>query len=181
MRSWLVGVVALGWWFMEPAFAAQTADITVTVTVRKLSVSVGSATFAFGSVNESSQTVASAAVAVTSDGNVTEDFELKLTNPIGWTAVQSGTPNTDQYLLGSIFRTASPAAGDFTDSQDTLSTTFVTSSTTVFAKDADANSQKGFSVATSGARNLWFLFFAPSYSTIGTQQSIVVTVRATAS
>ena len=161
--------------------AAQTADITVTVTCRMLSVGVSPSSYAFGAVNESSETVASSEITVTNNGNVTEDLEVKLTDPGGWTALQSGTPGEDQYILGAIFRTSAPTTDDYDDSEDMLSTSYVESTTAIFAKDGDSDDQKGFNVAASGTRNLWFYFFAPSATTVATQQSITVTVRATAS
>jgi hypothetical protein len=161
--------------------AADTADITVTVTCRMLSVGVNPSSYAFGAVNESSETVASSEITVTNNGNVTEDLEVKLTDPGGWTALQSGTPGEDQYILGAIFRTSAPTTDDYDDSEDMLSTSYVESTTAIFAKDGDSDDQKGFNVAASGTRNLWFYFFAPSATTVATQQSITVTVRATAS
>ncbi len=172
----LVLTVVLG--VAKKLLATQTADITVTVTVRKLSVSVSPATLAFGLVNEGTTTVAGSAIVVTNDGNLTENYDVKLTNPVGWTAIQSGSPSTDQYKLGAIFKTLAPVAGDFVDSEDMISTIFVTSSATLFAKNTDVAGEKGFSVVASATRNLWFGFFAPSLTTVGTQQSITVTLRA---
>lgn len=180
MRKLILGmVVALTLFTMDLVFAAQTADITVTVTVRKLSVSVSSGTFAFGLVNEGTTTVAGSSIVVTNDGNVTELFQLKLVNPTGWTADQLGTPAADHYKLGAIFRdTTAPVAGDFTDSQDYISTSYVSPTATIFAKNGDADSMKGFNVAASTTRELWFAFVAPSSTSISTQQSITTTLNA---
>ena len=182
-KKFLVLMVAGLFWLSmaDIVYAAQTADITVTVTCRNLSVSVDPSSYAFGTVSEGSETVASTAITVTNNGNVNEDFEVKLAAVAGWTALQAGTPGADEYILGAIFKTAAPTTGDYDDSEDMLSTSFVESSATIFAKDTDAADQKGYSVAASGTRNLWFYFFAPSSTTVGTQQSITVTVRATAS
>lgn len=40
---------------------------------------------------------------------------------------------------------------------------------------------KVLAAPASEARNLWFYFFAPALTTVGTEQSITVTCRATAS
>lgn len=177
----LVVVGFLGLCMADLVFAAQTADITVTVTCRKLSVSVSPSAYAFGTVNEGSETVATSAITVTNDGNVNEDYEAKLTNPGGWTAIQAGTPGVDQYILGAIFKTNAPTTGNYDDNEDMLSTSYVEATALIFALDADPDAQKGFNVAASATRNLWFYFFAPSSTTVGTQQSITVTLRATAS
>ena len=161
--------------------ATQTADITVTVTCRKLSVSVSPSSYAFGNVNEGVGTVATSAITVTNDGNATETFQLMLADPAGWTGDLTGTPAEDHYKLGGVIRAttdAAPVAGDFTDSEDYISTSYVSASSTVFAKTGDTSN--GASVAAAAARKLWFYFFAPSYSTVGTEQSITVTVKAIA-
>ncbi len=170
-----VGLLGLG----AMAEAAQTADITVTVTCRKLSVGVSPTSYAFGTVNEGTTTVAASAIVVTNDGNVAETYQIKLTNPGGWTAIQAGTPGTDQYMLSAIFHGATaPLTGDFADN-DALGTAYVTCSATVFAKDTSPP-ETGVGVAAGAERRLWFRFVAPSYSTVGTPQSITVTINATA-
>lgn len=174
-----VGIIGLG--VAEIVNAAQTADITVTVTCRKLSVGVSPGLYGFGPVNEGSETVASTAITVTNDGNVNEDFEAKLTVVAGWTAIQSGTPSVDEYILGAMFKSTAPATTDYDDSEDMLSTSFVEASALIFALDAGAAGEKGYNVAATGTRNLWFYFFAPSSTSVGTEQSITVTLRATAS
>jgi len=175
----VVGLFSLA--IVDVVSAASTADVVISVTCRKLSVGVSVGTSAFGTVNEGSETVASSANGVNNDGNVTEDFELKLTAVAGWTALQAGTPGTDEYILGAIFKFAAPTTADYDDSEDMLSTGYVEATTAIFAKDGDVVGEKGYSVAASGNRNLWFYFFAPSATTVGTQQLITVTCRATAS
>ena len=177
----LVVIGMIGWGMLDIVSAAQTADITVTVTCRKLSVGVSPNTYAFGTVNEGSETVAATAITVTNDGNVNEDFEAKLTNPTGWTAIQSLTPGTDQYILGAMFKAIAPVVADYDDAEDMLSTTYVEASILIFALDAGAIGEKGYSVAAAATRNLWLYFYAPSATTVGTQQSITVTLRATVS
>jgi hypothetical protein len=177
----LVVVGFLGLCMADLADAAQTADITVTVTCRMLSVGVSPTSYAFGTVNEGSNTLATSSITVTNNGNATETYQIKLTAVAGWTAIQTGTPTTDQYMLSAIFHDTgtAPIVGDFADN-DALSTTYATSSVTVFAQDVTPP-QTGVSVAAAATRNLWFKFYAPSATTVGTQQSITVTINATAS
>lgn len=177
----LVVIGFLGLFMANLANAADTANITVTVTCRKLSVGVSPGSYAFGTVNEASNTIATSSITVTNDGNGAETYQIKLTAVAGWTAIQTGTPTTDQYMLSAIFHTTTPAApivGDFADN-DALSTTYATSSVTVLAQDTTPT-ETGLSVAALATRNLWFKFYAPSTTTVGTEQSITVTINATA-
>ena len=182
-KTFLVLMVAGLFWLSmaDTVYAAQTADITVTVTCRMLSVGVSPGSYAFGAVNEGSDTVASSAITVTNNGNVAETYQVKLTAVAGWTAVQTGTPGANQYMLSAVFHTTGtpPIAGDFADN-DALSTSYATSSDTAFAQD-DTPPETGAGVAATNTRSLWFKFYAPSSTTVGTEQSITVTINATAS
>jgi hypothetical protein len=157
-----------------PAFAANPATITVTVTIQNLSVSA-TGPIAFGTVVAGSQTVSGAASTVTNDGNVTETYSLNLTNPSTWTAVQAAPSSAEEYALLGEFNSAAPTAGSFTYANFSLSTSSVAASATKFAGD-----ETGLSVAVSGVRHLWFRFNAPTSTSVTTQQSITVTVTAAA-
>ena len=153
--------------------AANPATINVTVTVQNLSVSA-TGPIAFGTVAAASVTVSTDSSHVVNDGNVTETYWLMLTNPGGWTAVQAA-PAGEQYCLSAQFNSSQPTAVSFTYANHALSTTSTACSASKFAGD-----QTGLSVATSGARYLWFKFEAPSGTTVTTQQTIVVTITAAA-
>ena len=152
--------------------AINPATISVTVTIQNLSVSA-TGPIAFGTVLASSTTVSSAASTVTNDGNVTETYDLKLTNPGGWTAT-SAAPGAETYRLSAQFNAAAPTAVSFAANHD-LTTADQTSSATIFAGD-----QTGLSVAAAATRSLWFKFEAPTSTTVTTQQTITVTVTAAA-
>ena len=152
--------------------AINPATIDVTVTIQNLSVSA-TGPIAFGTVLTSSTTVSASASTVTNDGNVTETYDLKLTNPGGWTAT-AGAPGSETYRLSAQFNAAAPTAVSFAADHD-LTTADQTSSATIFAGD-----QTGLSVAASGARSLWFKFEAPTSTTVTTQQTITVTLTAAA-
>jgi hypothetical protein len=158
---------------MSTVEAASSATINVTVTIQNLSVSA-SGPIAFGMVTASSSTVSSGASNVVNDGNTTETYSLNLTNPGGWTAVQAA-PGAEQYCLSAELNVASPSGGSFTYANHALTTTPVVCTGTKFAGD-----QTGVSVPVSGARNLWLKFEAPVSTSVTTQQTIVVTVTATA-
>jgi hypothetical protein len=166
-----VALISLG--IPGAVLAANPATITVTVTIQNLSVAA-TGPIAFGTVASGSQTVSTGAATVTNDGNVTETYSLSLTNPGGWTAVQSA-PAAEQYALLAKFNSAAPGAGTFTYLDHALSTTSVACSATKFAGD-----QTGLSVPASAARSLWFRFNAPTSTIVTTQQTITVTVTAAA-
>lgn len=158
---------------LSSALAANPANINATVTIQNLSVNA-TGPIGFGTVVVGSATVSSAASTVTNDGNVTETYSLNLTNPGGWTAVQT-TPSDEQYCLSAMFNTTQPASGTFTYADHALSTTSTACSATEFAGD-----QTGLSVPATQARSLWLKFEAPSSTTVTTQQTIVVTITASA-
>jgi hypothetical protein len=158
--------------YSSVVYAANPATINVTVTIQNLSVTA-SGPIAFGVVAVSSTTVSSDSSHVVNDGNVTETYDLKLTNPGGWTATD-GAPGSETYRLSAQFNSAEPTAVSFGADHD-LTTSDQTCSATIFAGD-----QTGLSVATSGARYLWFKFEAPSGTTVTTEQTIVVTITASA-
>ncbi|MBI1797421.1 MAG: hypothetical protein HYR74_10265 [Candidatus Eisenbacteria bacterium] len=156
------------------AHAGNPATISVTVTIQSLSVSA-TGPIAFGTVVAGTQTVSGAGSTVTNDGNVIETFSLSLTNPSTWTAVQAAPSTAEDYALLAEFNSSAPAAGSFTYANHAISTASVASSATKFAGD-----QNGLSIAASGTRSLWFRFNAPTSTSVTTQQSITVTVTASA-
>ncbi len=157
-----------------PAWAANPVTITVTVTIQNLSVSA-SGPIAFGTVVASSQTVSSSASTVTNNGNVTETYSLNLTDPSSWTAVQAAPSAAGEYALLAEFNSGAPTGASFSYANHALSSSSVAASGTKFAGD-----QTGLSVAVSGARSLWFRFNAPTSTSVTTQQSITVTITASA-
>jgi hypothetical protein len=176
----LMAVGLLSFALADLVSAASTENIEVTVTCRKLSVSISPSSYAFSTVNESSKTVASTSIGVTNDGNVTETFELKLDNTTSWALKQSGVTGADEFISGAIFKTTAPSTGDYTDSEDMLTTEYVPATTAVFAVGATAG-EKGYSVLASTGRKLWLYFYAPFSTGSGTQQTFNVNIRATAS
>ena len=152
--------------------AANPATINVTVTIQNLSVSA-TGPLAFGTVLASSETVLSSSSTVTNDGNVTETYAIKLTNPGGWTAT-SAAPGAETYRLSAQFNVAEPNAVSF-DADHDLTTSDQTCSADIFAGD-----QTGLSIAASATRTLWLKFEAPTSTTVTTEQTIVVTITASA-
>ena len=168
----MICFLGLGFW-VSSIQAANPATVNVTVTIQNLSVTA-SGPIAFGTVTASSVTVSSDSSHVVNDGNVTETYSLDLTDPGGWTAVQAA-PAAEQYCLSAQFNSSEPTPASFTYADHALSTTTTACSATKFAGD-----QTGLSVGVSGARYLWFKFEAPTSTTVTTEQTIVVTITASA-
>jgi len=180
-------VAGLLWLSMaDIVYAAQTADITVTVTCRSLGVTITGdpVTWALGFVEVDSEVVKSAAIVVTNSGNASETYQLMLTDPTNWAAVQTDAAlAAEKYQLGAIFQTTAtgaPVAADYVDSFDFVSTGYVSCTTVattgVFAKTTG----DGVNVAASGARDLWLYFHAPPSTAETGSKSIIVTVKAIA-
>jgi hypothetical protein len=163
-----------------PAYAADTADITVTVTIQNLSLSLSSNTWAIGTIaaGSTAQMTEANDITVSNDGNVDEDFTLKLTNPSAWTAAAAA--GADVYALSGLFCAGgdAPGGGDF-GADDVLTTTTQTSTAAVFGYAG--GSDDGVSVGAGSSVDLWLEFAAPTSSTDFTEQTITVTVGAVAS
>jgi hypothetical protein len=152
--------------------AANPATINVTVTIQNLSVTA-TGPIAFGTVVASSVTISSDSSHVVNDGNVVETYDLKLTDPAGWTAT-SGAPGSETYRLSAQFNDSQPTDVSFGANHD-LTTSDQTCSATIFAGD-----QTGLSVPATEARYLWFKFEAPTGTAVTTEQTILVTITASA-
>lgn len=141
----IICFLALAFW-ASVIQAANPATINVTVTVQNLSVSA-TGPIAFGTVATASTTVSSDSSHVVNDGNVTETYDLKLTDPGGWTAT-SGAPGSETYRLSAQFNGSQPTAVSFGADHD-LTTSDQTCSATIFAGD-----QTGLSVAATGESDI---------------------------
>jgi len=160
------------------AFAAQTANITVKVKVQYLSVAVAPDEIDFGVLTTGGSDIYDSYVAVTNDGNATEKFKMGITaEPNGtWSSVTAGTPGSEEYRLSAIFKDAQPSTYGAEDSFSVA--TERTASTTELAETGGNEGEKGYNVAESTARKLWFKFEAPADTIITTQQSIVTLITA---
>ena len=172
----VLGLVGL----VSQAYAAESADITITVKIQKLSVAVNPTSYDFGTMTAGNSAVASSYIAVTNDGNVTEKFKLGIpSEPNGaWTSVTAAAPGSEEYRLSVIFKDTQPSTYGAEDSFSV--STERTASTTELAETGGDEGEKGYNVAEDAARKLWFKFEAPSNTVITTQQSITARVTALA-
>jgi len=183
MRRILGMVLILGLMGLaSQAYGAETADITVYVRIQKLSVAVNPTSYDFGTMTTGSSAVAVSSITVTNDGNVTEKFKLWIpSEPNGtWTSVTAAAPGSEQYRLSGIFKDAAPVSGDYLAEDSFSVSTERTASATDLARDADGEGVKGYNVAQTSSRGLWFKFEAPTATAITAQQSITARVTALA-
>jgi hypothetical protein len=169
-------ILALCAFGASTTYAASSDSLTVKVTVApSISVSITESELQLGSVTAGGTKLSTAGVTVTNDGSgVNETYSVSLTNPAGWTASQTAA-GVEIYVLNAAFD-ADGTGITWNNANHALSTTPVPCSATKFAAD-----QTGVSVAYNATRKLWFQFKAPTATTIGTEQGIVVTITAQAS
>ena len=175
--SLLAIVFLMGGWVPQ-AYAASSGNVTVTVTIQNLSVSLSGTSWPIGTLSAGQVVPMTSGqkITVTNDGNVAESFTLRITNPAGWTA--GSAAGSDTYVMQGLLvgSTDAPVTADFL-AEDVLTTAPQTASTTIF--NYAGSSADGASVPATSARSLWLQFSAPLATTVTTPQSIVITVGAT--
>jgi hypothetical protein len=104
-RHWAL-FLAFGWLLSVQASAQSTDSVLLSVSPGDVQysvqiTSVSGAGYDFGSLDLGATTVSTTAIGVKNDGNVSEYFSISVgnSNPDGWTAISSGTPQHDQFLL----------------------------------------------------------------------------------
>lgn len=161
---------------VSSAYAGSTDSLTVKVTVTpSISVSITETELQLGSVPAGGTKFSATGATVTNDGSgINETYSLSLINPPGWTASPTA-PGVETYVLNGVFD-ADGTGITWDNTNHALSTTPVPCSATKFAGD-----QTGVNVPYNAQRKLWFQFKSPTATTIGTEQSIGVTITAQAS
>jgi hypothetical protein len=179
--SWCVATVLALAGLADKAWAAASDDVALSVTLSNaVSVYLPTATYDFGPVSLSGQSVSTTPIEVDNDsGGIREDYSLSMVDSVGgWTAVTT-TPGTDEYAVQVVFVSTQPSHGDF-GATDYLAggAAPVAASASVFAPDAAPAAQKGFDVTdTSGTheRSLWLRLQMPS-SVTTTQSNPFATI-----
>ena len=177
----LLGIFGL----VQKAGAANTADITVTVTVQKISLTVSDASVAFGTLAADSDIVVADTTTVNNDGNIQESYQLSATHPVGSLAQNmTADPGPDEFDLLAAFdntindvTNAALTAGAGTGDSLQIGGSALTATANRFAKDSEGT---GFSVPKTEDRYLFFLFRAPKTNSHPEEQSFTVTVTAIA-
>lgn len=156
---------------MVAGMAQADDDVTATVTVQNVGVSLDQTTFNYGVMNNNSvsSTVllwAGAGITATSTGNVTEDFDINGADTVGWT-LDTTTTTADHYVhkfCNDTDNVCSAPPANYTNLPTTPSTEIL---------------KNGVTLGTAVAFQLEII--TPNPSTVFTQQSAVVTVLASAS
>jgi len=148
------------------AGAATSDSVTATVTVQSISVTVTDGIVAYGTMAVS--TTASTTLAgsglddsqtATNAGNVTEDFDIAGQDSVAWTLESAIGANQYKHSFCTVDCETTPSWTALTTSYQALATSVATSSTSVFDLKLDT----------------------PSSSSSFDQQSVDVTVLASAS
>ena len=161
-----VGLLGLiGVFMFSGAAASTTASVTATVTVQNISVTVADGSITYGTMgqNATKSTIAADlndSQTATNAGNVIEDFQLKGTNSANWTL--SATASTDKYIHKFCTSSCGSPPTSFTQLSSQSFTTLASS------------------IATSSAQTFDLYINTPNPSSVFTQQSVNVTVQATA-
>lgn len=148
--------------------AATEATVTATVTVQNVAISVDDGTITYGTLGQdSTQNTLSGGLddmqTATNDGNVTSDIDIIGQDSGDWTL--GGSAGSDTYTHHFCNDT-----DDDCDSPPTSYTALTTSYQTLKA-----------SVSTSGTVDFQLQINTPNPSTVYTEQSVDVSVRASAS
>lgn len=149
------------------AKAASTGDVTATVTVQNIQLTLSQTTFDYGTMaaNTASSTIglwAVAGVVVTNTGNIAEDFDINGANTGSW-AISTATAS-DVYVHKFCNDTALDCATPETN----------------YTALAAGTSVLSAGVATSGTIAFQLSLTTPNPGTVFTEQSAPVTVTASA-
>jgi hypothetical protein len=164
----MVSLVFSSLMFTSLARAANNAQVTATVTVQEIAVSVSDGSIAYGTVATSgTQSTLAAGVndmqTITNDGNVSQDFDIKGSNSANWTL--SGTQGENQYFH------------KFCNDTDLDCSNTSSNYTALTTSDQAIDT----SIAADGTVNFQLYLGVPSSTTYYTQQNVNVTITASAS
>ena len=142
-----------------PASAAETAEVSLTVTIRSLGVSVSDGSAAFGTLDAGGTAVTGGGEiqTVANTGNADEDFGLKISDEDDldeWTA--SAAADANVYVLSAQLTDALGAW----DGNDILTTSVQFANGTILGGDGDG-------IAPAADIDLYFKLGAPSSVTGG--------------
>lgn len=149
-----------------PVKAASSANVTATVTIQNISVSVSDGSVSYGTIatSETKDTTTHATTGVndsqtaTNDGNVTESLNIRSgTDPVGWTLGANAGSDIYTHKFCTITCDTTPTWTALTTNNQTLATGVTAAGTQVFDLQ----------------------FGAPTSTTVFTEQSPTVIVQAT--
>lgn len=175
-----------------PVNAASTGEVTVTVTITNLSLTIADGGIAFGNVSLGDTVVSPEKQVVTNNGNIEETYTIQLTGKDLLTVGETETGATDNtFVLQALFTGDGAAApnlngvdhgADGGTADDVLKfSTAQTASATTYAWTG--STETGASVSIGGVRDLYLKYSAPTTDSVtsGAQEDLTFTVAATAS
>ncbi len=136
-----------------------------------LAVDLSTDSLNFGNLPAGTTSIYTSSITITNRGNVVSKFNIALTNPAVWKATTSAA-GVDSFRLTGVFKDTLPVTADFNSSNDVITTSTVTASSTVFANDADADSMKGIAVGPNQSRIFWTQIEVPVMVTTLDEQVI---------
>jgi hypothetical protein len=175
----LLGLVAVAG-IMSLAYGGSTDSMNIKVTlVSNIEVNIEETEYNFGTLASKVTSVSGTAATVrnTSADN-REDWALKLsTTTVAWTLITTGTPAAEEFMLMAQFGTSAPST--WTSANHALSTSNQNCSLTQYFGN-NTYGECGLDVIPNATRKLWFRITMPYSSSVITEQTIPVTVTATA-
>lgn len=146
--------------------AATTGTVTATVTAQNISLTISTGTVTYGTIalNSSKSTIAADlnnTQVVTNNGNVAEDFTIHGSNSASWT-LDSVNTTQDHYIHQFCPATCSSPPTNFT------------------ALTLSDQALGAGNIAASGTQNFDLRITTPQTSSVTTQQTVTVTVTASA-
>jgi hypothetical protein len=179
-------VLGLGMWEKAQALGPNPNTMVVAVTPSAGSlvygvlisspITSGTTGYDFGQVALGATTISTLAIVVTSTGTVSEYFALAIANstPDNWSAINTGTPVYDQFMLEGHFVThgaGEPAAATFNVNTDTMTATVPGSASGRYG-------QSGLGItAPATPLDLYLMLTMPSAVATGRGQAMVLTVN----
>lgn len=160
---------------------AQEANITITVQILSLGVSVTPDTWGIGVVPAGS-TQDSGAFSVTNTGNVTEDFQLNTADSANWDNDAGPDGDNDniaeenEFVLRGIFDT--DVLPHQFQTEDRLTNTAQTAETAAPDNRFTDGDEDGQDVAAGSSVNLFLQLDVPTAGSDTSQQNITVTITA---
>jgi hypothetical protein len=184
LRSYRIALGALAVFCLLASKAhAGASDTTVlSVTPGNITYGVlitspiasGTTGYDFGQVALGATTISTLAIQIQSAGNASEYFALAISNsnPDGWTAINTGTPGYDQFLLKGHFVThgaGQPASGTFNVNTDTVTVSIPSAAAGRYGQAAQTN--------PGVTDDLYLMLTMPATVASGRGQSMTLTIN----
>jgi len=154
---------------------------TTWAQIYVLSINLSGATtfYDFGLIAPAISTNSANAVAVTNDGNVTENYSMDASSTTDWTLGASTPTSTNVFVLMGAFHNVQPSTSSFTLG-DVYTASLVAADASHFTIDG---TETGLDIDpfSNSTRHLWFRLDTPTQSSSANKETSSVTIQATQS